>query len=282
MLVALRDVFGTLLHPHGRGAVSETLVKLVWRAARRLARGNHAVLSFAGPASFVAVIGLWGGLVLVGFALVYWPHMPEGFTFQTGLDPAAQGGFEDAIYLSMVNLASLGVGDIASTMDGFRILAPLETLIGLGLLTASISWILLLYQVLSDYRSLSHEISLLDEAQKERGTALAELDPGAASSVLEELTSRFLAMRDDFVHSPIAYYFHPRDSRHALPVILPRLIEAVDRCEEPDRDPALRFQATMLRHAIDDLLVTIGERFLGGDVSADEALDAYRRDHLWD
>jgi hypothetical protein len=282
VLVALRDVFDTLLHPHGRGAVSEWLIKRVWRAARRLARGSHHPLSLAGPVAFLAVIGFWGGFVLVGFALIYWPHMPEGFAFQPGLDVAKQGGFDDALYFSMTALASLGTGDVVPAIDGFRILGPLETLIGLALLTAGISWILLLYQVLSDYRALSHEISLLNEAQRQRGAALAELDPGAASSILEDLTSRVLAMRDDLVHSPIAYYFHPRDRRHALPVILPSLIEAVDRCKEPDRDPALQFQATMLRNAIDDLLETVGDRFLGGGLSADEALAAYRHDHLWD
>jgi hypothetical protein len=89
-------------------------------------------------------------------------------------------------------------------------------------------------------------------------------------------------MRDDFVHSPIAYYFHPRDPRHALPVLLPGLLEVVDKCSAPDRPAALRFHAAMLGRAIEDLLTTIAEDFLRTPVrDPHEALSGYRRDHLW-
>ena len=240
VLVALRDVFDTLFHPHGQGVVSEKLMRVVWRATRRLARGNHRMLSFAGPVAFIAVIGTWGALVVLGFALIIWPHMPDAFAVGAGLDAGGQDSIVDAIYLSMVDLTSLGYGDIVPTADLLRLLGPLETVIGLGLLTASISWLLLLYRVLADYRSLSHEIALLTEAERSSPAGLAGIDPAVSASVLADLTSRVVAMRDDFAHSPIAYYFHPRDPRHALPVLLPRLIEVVESCSVPDRAPALR------------------------------------------
>jgi Ion channel len=280
VLVALRDIFDTLFHPHGRGVVSQGLIRGIWRAMRKLARENHALLSLAGPLAFVAVIAAWGALVVLGFALILLPHFPDGFVTADGID--AEGGIRDALYLSAVNLTSLGYGDIVPAADGLRFLGPLETLIGLGLLTASISWILLLYRVLSDYRSLSHEISLLSDADSATAIELAEIEPEVASRVLADLTSRVVAVRDDFVHSPIAYYFHPRDDRHALPVLLPELIAVVGDCSRPDRALALRFQARMLRRSIDDLLETVAEDFIGAPASnAGEALAAYRRDHLW-
>ena len=282
VLVALRDVFDTLFHPHGQGVVSEKLMRAVWRMTRRVVRGNHRMLSFVGPVAFIAVITAWGTLVVLGFAMIIWPHLPDAFAVSAGLDAAEQDGFVDAIYLSMVNLTSLGYGDIVPTADLLRLLGPFETVIGVGLLTASISWILLVYRVLSDYRSLSHEIALLMEAERSSPTALAGIDPSVSASVLADLTSRVVAMRDDFAHSPIAYYFHPRDPRHALPVLLPSLIEVVESCSAADRPDALTFQATMLDQAITDLLTTIAEEFLGspGD-GAHEALEGYRRDHLW-
>ncbi len=280
VLVALRDVFDTLFHPHGHGAVTQALIRGIWRAMRRLVRGNPEHLSLAGPIAFIAVIAVWGALVVVGFALILWPYFPDGF----GGSGAAGGGGDlaDALYLSLVNLTSLGYGDIVPTAALLRFLGPLETLLGLGLLTASISWILLLYRVLSEYRSLSHEISLLPDAEDATGIRLADIEPGVAARILADLTSRAVAMRDDLVHSPIAYYFHPRDARHALPVLLPKLIDVIDECSQPDRAPALRFQANMLRRALDDLLETIAADFLGGpDGDAAGTLDAYRRDHMW-
>lgn len=280
MLVALRDLFDTLFHTHGRGTMSLALIRGIWRATRKLVRGNHALLSLAGPTAFIAVIAVWGALVVAGFALILWPHFPEGFALSEGA--GGGGDLADALYLSLVNLTSLGYGDIVPTAAVLRFLGPLETLLGLGLLTASISWILLLYRVLSDYRSLSHEISLLSDAGSATGIGLAEIEPVAAARILADLTSRAVAVRDDLVHSPIAYYFHPRDARHALPELLPKLINVIEQCSRPDRAPTLRFQAGMLRAALDDLLDTVAEDFLdapAGDAAA--TLGAYRRDHLW-
>jgi hypothetical protein len=279
VLVALRDVFNTLVHQHGHGVLSEALIRIVWRATRAASRGRHEVLSLAGPLAFLGVIAAWGALVIVGFALIIWPHLPDGFE-GVGVDP--DSGFLDALYLSMVNLTSLGYGDIVPRGELLRLAGPLETLIGLGLLTASISWILLLYRVLGDYRSLSHEIALSADAERLSGVSLAEVEPAVSARVLADLSSRVIAMRDDLVHSPIAYYFHPSDPRHALPVLLPRLIGLLDECSGPGHAPALRFQAAMLRQSLEDLLRTIAERFAGGPAEGwEDALAAYRRDHLW-
>ena len=232
--------------------------------------------------AFIAVIVVWGALVVLGFALLLWPHFPEGFSASGGAAMDGNGHFGDALYLSLVNLTSLGYGDIVPTADALRFLGPIEALIGLGLLTASISWILFLYRVLADYRSLSHEISLLSETERSSGIGLASVDPPVAARVLADLTSRVLAIRDDLVHSPIAYYFHPREPKHALPVLLPGLLAVVEECSRDENPSALRFQAVMLRQAVEDLLSTIASQFVGthsGD--PDKALSAYRRDHLW-
>ena len=110
VLVALRDLFDTLFHPHGQGVMSEKLMHAVWRAMRRRTRGNHMLLSLAGPVAFVTVIAAWGALVVLGFALIIWPQLPDGFAVAAGLDAAEQDGFVDAVYISLVDLTSLGYG----------------------------------------------------------------------------------------------------------------------------------------------------------------------------
>ena len=154
VLLALRDVFDTLFHPHGRGVVSQAVIRQTWRALRALVRGNHAALSLAGPLAFIAVIAVWGALVLAGFALMFWPHFPDGFATGEGIDrgrrklrgcPLLLLGqpYEPRLRGHRPNGGSAPVP--RTTRDADR---P-------GLLTASISWVLFLYRVLSDYRSLS-------------------------------------------------------------------------------------------------------------------------------
>ena len=58
---------------------------------RKLVRGNHALLSLAGPIAFIAVIAVWGTLVVAGFALILWPHFPDGFA-------ASEGAGREAIW----------------------------------------------------------------------------------------------------------------------------------------------------------------------------------------
>ena len=111
---------------------------------------------------------------------------------------------------------------------------------------------------------------------------MADVEPAVGARVLADLTSRVIATRDDLLHSPIAYYFDPRDARHALPVLIPKLSEVVTDCSGKGRAPALRFQAVMLQQSVDHPLETIAEEFVG--VSAEdpgEALAGDRRDHLW-
>ncbi len=119
ILLALRDVFHTLFHPSGRGSISELLPKVIWRQVfRRLAKHRPGILALGGPTTVLAVISSWTVLLAVGWALVYWPYLPERFLLQTGLDPEAQGGFLDALYLSFVTLSTLGYRDIAGEGSG--------------------------------------------------------------------------------------------------------------------------------------------------------------------
>jgi voltage-gated potassium channel Kch len=102
----------------------------VWRIGRR-GRGRRRLGHFTGPLAMGTVVATWLGLLLVGFALVYWPHLPDAFIYGSGLDPAVRGGFADAMYLSAVTLATLGFGDIVPTQTWLRVVVPVEALVAL-------------------------------------------------------------------------------------------------------------------------------------------------------
>jgi len=282
IVLAVRDVFDTLFHPHGRGVVSEALVRGTWRLWHGLARGREPALSYAGPTAFLVVVLSWVALVVVGFALIILPHLPEEYVLAAGLRPEATSGFVDAVYVSMVSMTSLGFGDVAAENDVLRLLGPAETIVGLGILTASISWILSIYGVLADYRSVSHEIALLVDAERRTGTSLSRMEPAETSRVLGGMTSKLVAARRDLLHFPIAYYFHTRDRRYALSIQIPRLLEITSACATADGpSPAVRLEAERVRLAAEDLINVIDEEFLGGrGGSNDEILARFQRDHM--
>lgn len=272
IFAALRDIFHELFHPAGRGSMSGALVRVVWRLFRRAARLRPGALALAGPAALVAVIAGWAALLAVGWALVYWPFLPDGFLFATGLDPSTQGGFLDALYLSLVTFTTLGYGDIAPTEGLLRLLAPLETLVGFGLLTASITWVLSIYPALSRRRTLAHEILLLRDAEPETE---------AAGALVGELVSRLTAVRSDFLQYPIIYYFHSTDEKESLARALPYLTRLAEEIGDSDAPAEVRLRSAVLRAAIDDLAETLGANFLSlPSAPTETTFAAYTRDHL--
>ena len=273
-----RDAFDALFHAEGRGTFSRQLTRTVWRVFR-FKGTRHGLFPIAGPVALVTVIATWAGLLVLGWALVFWPHMPGGFRFAPGVEAASP--FVNALNVSLVTLTTLGFGDVTPTSDALRLILPLEALLGFGLLSASISWLVSIYPALSRRRSLAYEISLLRAAEAEGDVALDALTPDAAERLLAELTSRLIAVERDLVHFPISYYFSAEDPRFSLPVAAPYLLELARRGMDEAQSNLVRFRARLLMQAIDDLARTTATRFHGsGATTPEELLRAYARDHL--
>jgi Ion channel len=274
-----RDAFDALFHAEGRGIFSRQITRAVWQVFRR-AGTRHERLSLAGPVAFVTVIATWAGLLVLGWALVFWPHMPDSFRFDAGVE-AAGSDLVHALNVSLVTLTTLGFGDITPASEALRLILPLEALLGFGLLSASISWLVSIYPALSRRRSLAYEISLLRAAEAEHDLSLVALPPDAAERILAELTSRLVAVERDLVHFPISYYFSAGDPRFSLPVAAPYLLEIARRGIDEAQPMIVRFRSRLLMQAIDDLARTTATQFHGsGATTPEELLRGYARDHL--
>ncbi len=281
ILVALRDIFQQLFHPSGGGSLSRSLMRAIWRAFHRAAARKQGLLGFAGPSILLSIIFSWVLLLATGWALILWPHLPNDFLLATGLVPSNQGGFVSALYLSLVTLTTLGYGDITPTSGWLRVLLPLEGLVGFGLLTAAISWVLSIYPVLSRRRSLAREVHLTREAEQRTGSPIEQTSAEAAGRTLEDLASQLVAIRGDVVQFPVTYYFHD-ETRSSLPAAMPYLDRLATRASDPECPPEVRLRAAMLRATVDDFSSVVTSQYLRGSptISTGEVLEVYARDHL--
>ena len=271
---ALRDAFDALFHTEGKGALSRGVMRGIWAVWRRVGRRRPQSVSLAGPTALVAVVTGWAGLLILGWTFIYWPHITG---FHAPPDDAL--GFADALYFSMVTMSTIGFGDVTPATDALRVLAPIEAFLGFGLLTATISWLLGVHPALSRRRSLSYEISLLREAERDLGP-LEQREGAALVPLLAELTSRLVAVERDLVTFPVSYYFRERDERFSLAVAMPWLLALAERCSGPAAPRELRLRALMLRAAIEDFGRTAAVR--AGSAPANSPSDlvaAYARDH---
>lgn len=278
IVAALRDVFDVLFHESGKAMLSHGVTRAVWGAFRAVGKRRPAMFSLAGPFALVAVVGSWALLLIGGWTLVYWPHMPDSFTLGSGVDPGHP--FLDSLYLSMVTLSTVGFGDIAPGTTALRVLTPIEALLGFGLLTASISWLLSIYPVLSRRRSLAYEVNLLADSQSTIGKAVEELPPDAAEAMYSELTSRLVAVERDLAALPVAYYFAAANPRFSLPATMPKLLDLAHRGLRESLPDRVRLRATMLHEAIDDFAQTAQSVHRLPGSTTEELLKAYSDDHL--
>jgi len=256
--LALRDIFDVLFHPLGRGLVARRIILVVSAATTRFgARRTGALL--AGSFSYVAVVATWTALLALGWAFVFLPQMPDGFIYETALDPAANAGFADALYVSLINLTSLGYGDIVPEASFLRILCPVETVFGLGLVTASISWLIAIYNSISRRDSLAHEVHLAKQAEERLGERLVDTDPALLEAMLASFSTQLIRVRRDLIHFPITHYFRSEDDERELRALLPFLRDLAAEAGDGDRPQSLRVRARVLGMAIDDFATTAGD-----------------------
>ena len=271
---ALFDVFATLFSHPRRHSLSRAVISATWSTCHHLP--GSRTLALAGPVSFLVVVASWTTFLGCGWALVYWPWMPEGFLHATELD-AVGANLLDALYFSLVTLSTLGYGDVSPSHGLLRLAAPLEALLGLGLLTASVSWLLSIFPVLSRRRALAYEIRLLQEVGNDRS------DPGPPEplppSVYADLTTRLVAGERDLVTFPITYYFHDDDARFALPAVMSHLLDLAEQARRQSTCPDAHFHGGLLLRAIDDFAASVATRFRIPGGSTRDVLDAYARDH---
>lgn len=283
VLFTLRDIFHTLFHPSGSGAIGEFLSKWIWAVFRGWSRlrGNKHQLPLAGPTSLVAIILSWAVLLWIGWGLLLWPFALHGFAFNDRLTHQSKYAILDALYLSIMNLATVGASDVSPQAQWLRLFAPLEALIGFVLFTASVSWVLSIYPALERRQSAANEIALIQDSEAD-GKSLTHTDPEYAADLLTELKASMVTLRGDLIQFPITYYFHALDERDNFAAVLSYLYSLALRLESETDSPTLNFAAHMLVASLHDMARILGREFLAMENTEEPAavFARYRQDHM--
>jgi hypothetical protein len=84
VVYGLSDIFLTLVHPHARGRLTRGIVAGIWRAT---SRGGRRARAASGPLAAISVVLAWAAIQAIGWAFIYLPHVPDGFSYSEGIDP---------------------------------------------------------------------------------------------------------------------------------------------------------------------------------------------------
>lgn len=271
--VGLHDMFHTLLHPTGQGRLSRMVLTGMWKVSKAT---GHRLGSTVGPLAMVAVILVWVLLQLLGWALIYLPHVPEGFMYSSGVDPSDYPDALEAVYLSAVTLSTLGYGDMVATDLWVRTASPLQALTGFALLTAALTWFTQIYPPLSRRRALALELKGL--ADSDWAGSVDDADPAVLTRVLDTLAAEVVTVGIDFAQHTEGFSFQERDPDLALARQLPYALRLRDGALASS-EAVVRRSGRQLALAIDQLSSELDDNFLltGGD--AKEVFVAYADDH---
>lgn len=273
IVYGLTDVFLTLVHPHARGRLTRGIFAGIWRLTDRLGRRARAA---AGPIAAITVVVTWAATQAVGWAFVYLPHIPEGFLYTEGIDPAEYLNFFEALYFSLVSLSTLGFGEVVPTDAALRIVSPLQAVTGFALLTGAATWLLQLFPTLGRRRAAALSLTFLGRADYPR--KLHEMDAAAAASVLHGVAQQMAGVRVDLSQNPESYYFRegeaPTSLGHALPIA-----EELARAASVSSHVELTAAGAALDAALEDLGECLRDNFGARGESRTELIDSFARDH---
>lgn len=275
VLVTLRDIFHTLWHPRGFGSLCRLLFRLVWHVTDRLMR--HRSSELAGPLGLLVVAVAWAALIVLGWTLVYLPHMPDGFIFDSSLTPQRSSDVLASAYLSLVAVATLGFGDIVPAEPLLRMLVPVQALIGFVLFTAVISWVLQVYPALIQRRALARRLSLLRAHHAHETVARAQ-DPSVPTQLLLGLSEEITVVEMDLLQYGETYYFRESESDLSMAAALPYARRLAAAGHE-SRSHEVVQAAAVLDDSVGRLAALLDREYLHTGGSVDQTLEAFAHDH---
>lgn len=244
VVFALVDVFQTL-RPGGSGPLTRLIFRITWQLSGRRARS----FPLSAALTVLLVMTLWVTMITLGWAVIYLPHIPDGFAFN-GIDPDRYLPFAEAVTISLVTLTTLGYGDAVATEPLLRFASPLQALIGFVLLSASVSWFAQLYPALARQRSFALSLSSMSDAGQI--AALEAVPRDRADALLDRVTASVAELTADLVQTPEIFYFRERDSRLSMPAAMTYVLELRDRAVAAG-DESLRLQGRVIAHELDQL-----------------------------
>ncbi|MCU1449686.1 MAG: hypothetical protein JWP02_1856 [Acidimicrobiales bacterium] len=215
-LVGLADVFLVVLQYDSLGLLAPRLYRLVWTALRvstqRLPSDLRLLArSMGGPAMIPLTLVLWLGMQVLGFALIFYPAMRgNGFTIHAPLH--AEPGV--AFSFSMATIASLSFTGVSPATFPVHVFAALETVVGLGMLTLTISYVVNVYRLLQEQMALASVLrDQGDDSLDARVIVKSRFYRGEVvelSAHLRELHRSIVGLHEAYHRYPVLYYFTSR------------------------------------------------------------------------
>jgi hypothetical protein len=273
LLLVAYEVYSTILDVRARaGPISEVLNRSLWylfsSIAFRLPRkARHKFLNIIGPILLPLLIVILIALLVLAFAFIYFPRMPEHFNISSD---RASSLWIEAFYFSGITLATVGYGDITPVTTEMRLVAMVEGALGFTFIPLAITYLLTVYGALTRKRMLALSFYHRGEGSPNvAGFIIHHFVSGrfyGLDSSLRSITRDLQEQLEAHIEHPVIHFFHPTQVYKGLPRVLFLALETcavIQSCLDKKSYPEGRDHPEVLtlndcaRHILIQLLVSL-------------------------
>ena len=271
VLFTLREVFRDIFHPTRSGNLSDA----IGRGTSWLLRHTR-LRNAAGPLALITVLLAWMVLLSMGFAIIYYGLYPDAFYTTAAVDSMSVGSrMVHCLYFSVGALCTFQTFDLNPKTDWLRLIVAAQGLVGISMITASVSWLVLLYPALARQRGTARWLSLAQEAEDRTGLTVQEHSP----TFLMATEQHIIQARLDLVLFPILLHFYALTPAYTLAFALPTACRFAREGAAPDQPIETRLAAAKVQIALEDLARTVGEHLFSNDLLQTPDVEAVFRSY---
>lgn len=233
VLLILLDVYLTVLYARiGSGIVSRHVARGTWGAFSRfskpLGRFRGQMLSYCGPTILVLVVAIWVVALETGFALIVWPKLGTSVRANSGPTPT---DFATAMYVVGNSITTAGASDMAPQTPFFRLLTTFSSLVGISIITLTLTYFLEVYNALQRRNTLALKLQLATAGTGDAAELIAGVGPSGRFEVgyahLAEVAAELTSFKESHHFYPVLFYFRFREAYYAASRVALLTLDAV-------------------------------------------------------
>jgi hypothetical protein len=274
IVLVIFEIYMTVLRAHKHpGPVSKKINRWLWLMASNVAnrqsqRARHLILNSVGPLLLPILTGFLLVFLLIGYALIYFPRLPEDFHINSNAE--IYQPLREAIYFSGVTLLTIGYGDVTPRTDFMRLIALLEGFSGVAVISLVVTYLL----TVSGAVQLKRAVALSFYHQAKHGADVAGFITHyfrrgnfyGLEEIFRTGTRDIQILLESHLEHPVIYYYHSISVYKSMPRVLFILLEAsniINTCLDQEEyinitdHPEIDTLEESALHVLNDFLVAL-------------------------
>jgi ion channel len=233
LAVALADVFLTILYARmDSGLLAMPYARAIERiwvwTSRAFGAWRSRFVSFCGPVTLVAALGLWTGLLTLGSALVLHPALGHAVR-PSNVDPRTD--FLTALYVGGASISVVGSSGYSPETPVYRMFFLFNSAVGMAFISLVLTYLSQVYNALLRRNALALKIHGLSEAKGDGAELVSRLWPrgdlGSGASELADLASEMSAVKEAHHFYPLLMHFRFEEPLYSVSRIVSVSLDAM-------------------------------------------------------